>query len=275
MKRVLLALLAGIAILAVGVAMRQALVDTMLYHPMPGIARAPERLGIDADEVLLVTEDGVRIHAYHLRAEGSTRALLFLHGNAGNAAHRLPNADQLRRLGVDVLLLDYRGYGHSEGSPSEAGLYADARAGLDHLAGALGFEAPRIALFGRSLGGAVAVDLAQDRNLAGVILESTFSSLADIGSRHFTPLARFFTGRGYHSEEKIERVHAPILFFHGDRDEIVPYELGRKLFAAAPEPKTFETLERAGHNDTVQVGGAAYFERIGAFLDEVAPTSSR
>ncbi len=255
--------------------MRRALVEAMLYHPMPGIADAPERLGIDADEVFLVTEDGVRVHAYHLRAEGSTRALLFLHGNAGNAAHRLPNAELLRRLGIDVLLIDYRGYGYSEGSPSENGLYADARAGLDHLTGTLDFETQRIVLFGRSLGGAVAVDLAQDRKLAGVILESTFSSLADLGSRHFTPLARLFAGRSYLSEEKIDRVRAPLLFFHGDRDDIVPFELGRRLFAAAPEPKAFETLASAGHNDTVEVGGAPYFARISAFLDEVAPTSSR
>ena len=275
MKRPVLALLVGIAILAAGYAMRQKLIDAMLYYPMPGIPRAPERLGIDADEVFLVTEDGVRIHAYHLRSEGATRALLFLHGNAGNAAHRLPNAERLRRLGVDVLLLDYRGYGHSEGSPSESGLYADARAGLDYLTGSLGFEEKRVALFGRSLGGAVAVDLAQNRELGGVILESTFSSLGDVGARHFTPLARLVAGDGYPSEEKIRRLRAPVLFFHGDRDEIVPYELGQKLHKAAPEPKAFETLANAGHNDTVAVGGAPYFERIGAFLDEVAPISNR
>ena len=174
-----------------------------------------------------------------------------------------------------MLLIDYRGYGYSEGSPSENGLYADARAGLDHLTGTLDFEAQRIVLFGRSLGGAVAVDLAQDRKLAGVILESTFSSLADLGSRHFTPLARLFAGRSYLSEEKIDRVRAPLLFFHGDRADIVPFELGRSLFTAAPEPKAFETLASAGHNDTVEVGGAPYFARISAFLDEVAPTSSR
>jgi hypothetical protein len=275
MRRVLLALLGGIAILAAGVAMRRPLIDMMLYHPMAGIDRAPERLGIDADEVFVVTEDGVRLHAYHLQAEGATRAILFLHGNAGNAAHRLPDAARLRRLGADVLLLDYRGYGHSEGSPSEAGLYADARAGLAHLTGTLGFDEQRVALFGRSLGGAVAVDLAQDRKLAGIILISTFSSLADVGSRHFTPIARIFAGRGYRAEEKIKRVRAPLLFFHGDRDRIVPFELGQRLFAAAPEPKAFETLSNTGHNDIVEIGGAAYFARIGAFLDGVAPTSSR
>ena len=96
-----------------------------------------------------------------------------------------------------------------------------------------------------------------------------------VGARHFTPLARLVAGDGYPSEEKIRRLRAPVLFFHGDRDEIVPYELGQKLHKAAPEPKAFETLANAGHNDTVAVGGAPYFERIGAFLDEVAPISNR
>ena len=275
MTRWLLALVVGTAILAAGIGMRKSLVETMLYHPAAGTAHAPERFGIDADEIRLVSEDGVHLHAYHLRAPGSTRALLFLHGNAGNAAHRLPNADALRRLGVDVLLIDYRGYGFSEGNPSEAGLNADARAGLDYLTGSLGFDTQRVVLFGRSLGGAVAVDVAQDRELGGLILESTFSSLADVASRHFTPVARYFTRGGYASAEKISRVRAPLLFFHGDNDRIVPYELGKRLFAAAPEPKAFETLAGAGHNDTLQVGGVIYLERIGAFLEMVAPTATR
>ena len=275
MKRWPLVLVAGSAILAAGIGMRQSLVDAMLYHPTAGITRAPERFGIDAEEVRLVTEDGVRLHAYHLRAPAATRALLFLHGNAGNAAHRLPNADALRGLGIDVLLVDYRGYGFSAGNPSEAGLAADARAGLDYLTGPLAFDEQRVVVFGRSLGGAVAVDLAQDRPLGGVILESTFSSLPDVASRHFTPVARYFTRGGYPSVEKIARVRAPLLFFHGDDDRIVPYTLGRRLFDAAPEPKAFETLRGAGHNDTVQVGGTAYFERIGAFLEAVAPNATR
>ena len=266
-----LALVASLAIFATGGGVIDWLVNWNLFHPTPGVSLDPERAGIPAEEVYLETEDGVRIHAFHLPSPGARRAILFLHGNAGNASHRLPNAELLRRLGADVLLLDYRGYGRSEGSPDERGVYADARAALAHLSGPLGHAEERIVVFGRSLGGAVAVDLAQRRQLAGVILESTFPSLRDAGAVHF---GRFFAplvdGR-FTSDQKIQHVSAPLLFFHGDRDRIVPHALGEKLFTAAAAPKAFETLRGAGHNDTVQVGGARYVESIRAFLDRVAP----
>ena len=265
------AVLALLAILAAGFSMRDWLVGKMLYYPTPGVDFRPEQLGITAEEVFLTTEDGVRIHAFDLPSPGASRALLFLHGNAGNASHRLPNAAMLQRLGIHVLLLDYRGYGRSEGRPEEAGLYSDARAGLAYLTQKLGFPEQRVVLFGRSLGGAVAVDLAQDRELAGIVLESTFSSLADAASSIFGSLGAHLVRGRFDSAEKIVRARAPLLFFHGDRDEIIAYDLGRRLFEAAPEPKAFETLRGAGHNDTVQLGGAPYFGRIRRFIDEVAP----
>jgi len=265
------ALAAALVILASVIGLRDRLIAGMLYFPEPGVSLTPERLGIQADQVFLTTEDGLRIHGFWLEAPGASRAILFLHGNAGNASHRLPNAELLRRLGAHVLLLDYRGYGRSEGAPSEAGLYADARAGRDFLTGDRGIPEERIVVFGRSLGGAVAVDLAQDRPLAGLILESTFSSLADVSAHHYSRVLAPFAGGAYDSAGKIERVRAPILFFHGDRDGIIPLPLGRALFDAAPAPKSFETLAGAGHNDTLEIGGPAYFARIARFLDEVAP----
>ena len=134
-----------------------------------------------------------------------------------------------------------------------------------------GFAAGRIVVFGRSLGGAIAVDLARDRELGGVILESTFSSVADIARGIGGPLLAALAGRRFDSASKIGRIRAPLLFFHGDRDEVVSIELGRRLFEAAPQPKTFEVIRGAGHNDTIEIGGHAYFDRIGRFLDEVAP----
>ena len=243
-------------------------VDRMVFQPTPGVDLRPEEIGLDAEELFLETEDGVRIHAYWLPEPGARRALLLLHGNAGNASHRLPIAALLRELGVHVLLIDYRGYGLSEGRPSEAGVYADARAGLAHLRGARGLPEERVVVFGTSLGGAVAVDLARGRPLAGLILESTFSAARDVGRVHFGPLAAL-AGRRFDSLSKIGELRCPVLFLHGDRDEIVPQALGRRLFDAAPEPKRFETLPGAGHNDTVEVGGRRYLERIAAFLGEI------
>ena len=257
--------------LTLAVVMWSRLVDRMIFYPSPGVDLTPEALGIEAESLFLETEDGVRIHAFYLPTPGTSRALLFLHGNAGNASHRLPNAASLARLGAGVLLLEYRGYGLSDGTPDEAGVYADARAGLAFLVNERGFAEDRIVVFGRSLGGAVAVDLARDRELAGVILESTFTSVGDVVRRTvFAPFAGLLRGR-FASADKIDRVRAPILFFHGDRDAVIDYSLGRRLFEAAPEPRSFETIPGAGHNDTVAVGGRPYFARIGRFLDEVAP----
>ena len=247
------------------------LVDRMIFHPDPGIDIRPEDLGVRAEEVRITTADGVRIHGFFLPWPGASRAILFLHGNAGNASHRLPNAAELVKLGSHVLLLDYRGYGLSEGSPDEAGVYADARAGLAHLISDVGIPERRTVVFGRSLGGAVAVDLVQDRAVAGLILESTFPSVAAMAGEIFGVFLGRLAPVRFNSEQKIARLRAPLLFFHGDRDEIVPYELGQRLFHAAPEPKEFETIRGAGHNDTIQVGGRPYFERIRRFLDEVAP----
>jgi pimeloyl-ACP methyl ester carboxylesterase len=257
--------------LALGGLMRGSLVESMLFHPSPGVDLTPAQLGLDAEERYLVTEDDVRIHAFFLRAPGATRGLLFLHGNAGNASHRLPNAGLLAELGAHVLLLDYRGYGQSEGRPSEAGVYADARAGWRELVEVEGLPEQRVVLFGRSLGGAVAVHLAHERRVGGVILESTFSSLEDAGRRMLGPLGAWLARGRFDSASKIARVGAPLLFFHGDRDDVVDLALGRRLFERAPEPKEFELLPGAGHNDTVAVGGAAYYAHIGRFLDSVAP----
>ncbi len=247
------------------------LLDRVVFQPTPGRWLSLEQLGIAGEEVALHTEDGVELHAFFVPSPGATRAILFLHGNAGNASHRLPNAALLAGLGVHVLLPDYRGYGLSSGSPSERGVYADARAALAHLTSERAIPEQRVVLFGRSLGGAVAVDLAQDHELGGVILESTFSSASDVAALAFSPLIGALVRGRWNSAEKIARVRAPLLFIHGEQDRIVPIELGRRLFDVAPEPKAFETLPNAGHNTTVELGGRAYLERLGAFLDSVVP----
>jgi fermentation-respiration switch protein FrsA (DUF1100 family) len=133
----------------------------------------------------------------------------------------------------------------------------------------------RIVIFGRSLGGAVAIELARGRPLAGIIVESTFSSLRDMVARFIGPFAELISMRRFDSIAHVHELRAPLLAFHGDEDEVVPYDLGLRLFEAAPEPKAFETLEGARHNDTVQRGGRRYLERIEHFIDQVAPPLSR
>ena len=248
-------------------------IDSVIFQPSYGIDLRISDLAIEGEEVRL-DSDGVSIHGFYLpaaRPRQNARAILFLHGNAGNASHRLPNAAELSRLGADVLLIDYRGYGMSEGTPSESGAYADARAGLAHLIEERGIPVQRVVLFGRSLGGAVAVDLARNKGLAGVILESTFSSAADVARGMMGPPLAYLLRDRFDSASKTGQIDAPLLFFHGDHDRFIDYALGRRLFEFAPEPKQFETISGAGHNDTVQTGGRPYFARIERFLDEVAP----
>jgi pimeloyl-ACP methyl ester carboxylesterase len=264
-----LSLLAGL--LGVLYVMPRLMLDRIVFQPTRGRWLSPEQLNIQAEEVWLTSEDGVKLHGFFVPSEGASRAILFLHGNAGNASHRLPNADLLARQGAHVLVLDYRGYGLSEGRPSENGVYADARAALAHLVDDRGIPEGRIVLFGRSLGAVIGVDLAQDRPLAGVMLESVFPSASDVANSVMRlPLGVLFTGR-WNAKAKIANVRAPLLFLHGDADQIVPIELGRRLFDAAPEPKDFYTIQNAGHNTTVEYGGLAYLNRITAFLNQVTP----
>ncbi|MGC9972982.1 MAG: alpha/beta hydrolase [Bryobacteraceae bacterium] len=215
---------------------------------------------VAATDVWLRASDGVRLHAWWIESPGARIATLFLHGNAGNITHRVAHIREITAAGSSVLVLDYRGYGKSEGRPTERGLYADAEAGYEYLR-SLGKP---IVAHGESLGSAVAVDLAAKRPCAGVVLEAPFPSARAVAASVLPvigPLLIF----SYNSASKIQRVHAPLLFIHGDRDSIVPLELGRALFNAAREPKAFWTVPGADHNDLVEAAGPRYRERLREF----------
>jgi uncharacterized protein len=229
------------------------------------------------EDVWLQSADGVRIHGWHfapvvgrggkLEAFETDRAVLFLHGNAGNVSHRRTQMEQLTRLPARVLVIDYRGYGRSEGTPSEAGLYADATAAWDYLTRERGLRPERVVIFGESLGGAVAVDLAARVGPCALVLQSTFTSVADMAAEVMPFVPRFLIRTKMDSLSKIGRVRAPKLFVHSPADEIVPYRLGRRLFDAAPEPKQFHEIEDAPHNLTHDIGGAAYLDALRRFID--------
>jgi fermentation-respiration switch protein FrsA (DUF1100 family) len=197
--------------------------------------------------------------------------MLFCHGNAGNVSHRLENVAHLLRSGFQVLLFDYRGYGHSSGQPSEEGLYEDATAAWTALVERADASTPRI-IFGRSLGGAVAVDLATREEADGLIIESTFTSIRSL-TRLFLPLTLPDLPVKYDSLSKIGEVSTPLLVVHGERDELVPFADGKALYEAARGIKSWYPIPGAGHNDTYVVGGERYFHRLAAFaasLDQPA-----
>ena len=238
--------------------------NSAIYYPF----RYPRgdwalRDALGAQDVWLRTADGVKLHGWWLPVERARFATLFLHGNGGNVTHVYQHALAIREAGSSVLLIDYRGYGKSEGRPGEKGLYADATAGYDYLRGA-GFPSERIVIQGLSLGTAVSVDLASRRPCAGVVLEAPFPSAARVAAG-VLPVIGPLVVRSYDSASKIGRVRAPLFFIHGNADRVIRIGLGRELYAAAPQPKSFWEVNGADHNDLVIVAGAAYSERLRDF----------
>ncbi|HXG37785.1 MAG TPA: alpha/beta hydrolase [Bacteroidota bacterium] len=227
------------------------------------------------EDCWFMTEDGVKLHGWFARRDSAIATLVISHGNAGNLSHRLPIIKTFRDFGFNVFMYDYRGYGRSEGSPTEEGVYRDGRAAFDYVIRRSDVDSTNVILFGTSLGGAVAVDVALDRPAAGMILESTFSSARDVArvAYPFLP-AQFLLRSKFDSAEKIRSIRIPLLFLHGDQDSIIPISLGRKLFEAANEPKTFHVVSGADHNDIFWVGGRAYLEQIRNFALRVHRTSS-
>lgn len=246
-------------------------VNFFAFHPYPGNQVDPHLVDPTIQEVFFDSSDGVKLQAFFIPRPDSDRVVLFLHGNAGNASHRLEDAAHLATLGTNVLLLSYRGYGKSEGSPSEQGVYTDGRSALTYLQLELGFTLDRTVVLGRSIGSAVAIEIAQGLSSAGLVLVSPFSSGRDFARAQGLSWIAWLTGEPFNSIEKISRVTAPVLFIHGERDGIVPIDLGRKLFEQCLSPKTWEPIPDAGHNDLIQRAGAKYWAGIQEFMDSVAP----
>jgi fermentation-respiration switch protein FrsA (DUF1100 family) len=217
--------------------------------------------------------DGVRLHGWWCgpRQGPAEAVLLLFHGNAGNLAWRYDRLRKLVTLPAQVLIVDYRGYGRSEGTPSEEGLYRDAQAAWDHLTRARGLAPGRIVVFGKSLGGAPAVDLAARVQPAGLIVQSSFTSIPDMAGYVLPFLPRRLIRTQMDSLAKIPRVRCPKLFVHSPADEVVPYALGRRLFEAAGEPKRFHEVPGAAHNETSLVGGEAYLAALRDFVRSCVP----
>jgi uncharacterized protein len=223
--------------------------------PDPAAAHA-----IGAEDVWLQARDGTRIHAWWLRSEGSHLVTLFLHGNAGNIGHRADHIAEIAAAGSDVLIIDYRGYGRSQGHPSEHGLSMDADAAYDYVAA----KGKPIVLHGESLGSAVAVELATRHPAAALVLESPFTSLR-AEANTVLPVIGPLVVWGFDSKSRIAHVRVPLLLIHGDHDQTVPYRLGRELYEAAPGPKTLWTVPGGDHNDLLAVAGPEYRDRLRRF----------
>lgn len=238
----------------------------MLFYPTSDLNATPKDWGMDFQDVTLQSEDGKSLHAWFVPRDGSDLVALFFHGNAGNISHRGDSIAVLQRLGLNVFIFDYRGYGLSHGTPTEQGLYRDARAAWQWLTEQGGFAPDRVVLFGRSLGGVVAAKLASEVTPGAIILESSFSSAKDVAHSLFPLLSRIVWLRfELDAARYLEGATAPVLVLHSPEDEIIPYPLGRRLFDTAPEPKRFVDLI-GGHNDGFLRSQPAYGHAINDFL---------
>jgi fermentation-respiration switch protein FrsA (DUF1100 family) len=240
----------------------------MIFFPSRIIESTPTDWGLAYEEVDLTGTDGVRLHGWYLPYNHSTRTLLFLHGNGGNISHRGESLRIFHRLGLNVLIIDYRGYGRSEGSPSENGLYQDSRSAWRYLTVQRGIKPQDIVIFGRSLGGAVAAELAAEVQPAALIIESSFSSTRDVAKKIFPLLSRLsYLRYDFDAAAAIKQVHSPILVLHSPQDEIIPYELGEKLYLAANAPKVFQQL-RGDHNTGFLQSRPGYEQGLRNYLSE-------
>ncbi|MFH1038555.1 MAG: alpha/beta hydrolase [PVC group bacterium] len=239
-----------------------------MYYPQRTLEAYPCDLGLAYEDVSLATADGLRLHGWWVPADQNRGTVLFCHGNAGNISHRLESIEIFHRLGLNVFIFDYRGYGLSEGSPSEDGTYRDAEAAYDYLRQARHIPSGRIVIFGRSLGGAVAVELARLREAGALICESTFTSSVDLAHVIFPFLpVRLLIFNKYETIMKVPGLALPKLFIHSRQDELVPFEQGERLFRAAGDPKEFLAIQ-GSHGEGFLQTGAPYLERIDRFLKQ-------
>lgn len=240
--------------------------DFFVFFPDRSLEATPADWGLNAENVAFEAMDGTRLHGWFFPLHGNSPVILFSHGNAGNISHRLENAKLLLDQGLQVFIYDYRGYGRSAGSPSEKGIYQDGLAAYDYLVSRRKLPPERIISFGRSLGAAVAIEIAMRREVRSLIIESAFTSTQEMAKRMFLfQLLSPFLPASYNNLEKIKAIHAPKFIIHGKDDDIVPFSMGQKLYGAAPDPKSFYPIAGAGHNDTYLVGGKDYTEAFSRF----------
>ncbi len=262
-----LGIVLGLALAGAGAWLLQ---PKLLFRPYPEMVGVPSDWGFAYEDVWLITADGVRLHGWFLpnpRRRASPYTLLFLHGNAGNISHRSASIAIFAELGLDQLIIDYRGYGQSDGKPSETGLYRDAEAAWRWLTEARGVAPADVVVFGRSLGGAVATELAARVQPGALIVESSFTDVAAMARLHHPLLARSVPLRyRLPSAEYLARVRSPVLVLHSPDDGIVPFAHGQALFAAAPGPKRFVELA-GGHNEGFLDSQPRYQAALADFLN--------
>ena len=269
MSRPLIVAIWSVAVIAAVLVFIWTTQRSLMYFPTPGVP-TPAEIGLTGVEPVTVkTTDGIELGGWFVAASGPSPrvTVLIFNGNAGNRSHRGALAAAFQRHGLQVLLVDYRGYGGNPGAPTGSGLAADSRAARAYLAGRPDVDVSRIVYFGESLGTAVAVDLASEHPPAALVLRSPFTSMADVGQHHypFLPVRLLLRDR-FAAIDQIGRIRVPLLVIAGARDSIVPIEYSQRLYDAAVAPKTLVVLPEADHNDAELLAGEEMIRAIVRFL---------
>lgn len=229
----------------------------------------PRERGLPAEDVWFFSADGEELHGWWIPQPEALGTLLYCHGSAGSIGEQVEVLTELSRLRLNVFAFDYRGYGRSGGRPSKAGVFRDARAAYDHVVGSLAQPARTVLLLGHSLGGAIAIDCAVHRRVAGLIVQSSFIDTKQMARELYERVPmHWIARRQFRSIDKVAGLDLPKLFVHGDADGTVPMAHGERLFEAASDPKELFIVPRAGHNDVHHHGGDGYLERLSKFRDD-------
>ena len=265
MIRVMLSIFAGYLFVIAVVYLLQ---GRLIYYPnLPEreLSGSPDDLRMEYEDVTIETSDGLSLHGWFIRGF-SDRVLLFFHGNAGNISHRLESIRQFRSLGLSVLIIDYRGYGQSDGRANERGIYLDGDAAWQYLVNSRGFAPSNIVVFGRSLGGSVAALIASRYRPAGLIVESSFSSIRDIASEIYPWLpVRWMARYDHPTRDFVAEVECPVLIVHSRNDEIVPFHHGEAIFENVSSQRYFLTIF-GSHNYAFLEDSDTYMQGVGTFL---------
>ncbi len=241
---------------------------TSIFSPGHKLGATPESIGIFFDEVWLLTEDGLRIHGWFIDSNSRGHTLLFCHGNAGTISSRLDKIKLFHQLGLSVFIFDYRGYGLSKGLPSENGLYCDAEAAYRYLIETRGIPPLEIIVYGESLGGAVAIELAMRKKFQAAIIDSTFTSIVDMGNILYPGLPKFFINNHFDSIAKVSFLKLPKLFIHSASDDLIPLSHAEKLFSYAAYPKELLVIS-GGHNEAFLISLSNYKKALRRFLGQL------
>lgn len=258
-----------ILLLIIAIALfRESIFNMMTFYP-DTVSEIPQHEMPDYIlERRIDTSDGEVLQSFLFKHPDETKRalIIYFHGNAGNLYHRFEYVQRLYEMDHDVLLVSYRGYGKSTGKPNEKGIYLDGEAAVNYAINELGYKEKEIVIFGRSLGTTVAINISQNREFKKVILVTPLTSAKEMATAMGLGFVKFIAGNSFNSIDKINHINASILIIHGDKDELIPYAMGKKLMDTFGGSKQFITIENGGHNDLQQVDSTVFWGSIGSFL---------